>query len=185
MTLIGKCGNLTTRFRYCSVQIKWKLQKLSFCKSTNSTYNVLDTDILSTMPCTQSPTILVVKFAVRSSMSKLAISVIFLSAYQCLYYQINVSTFYQRPGPRFNIKMSSYQHRKSHCGDKTAVRSSYLHNRISYTGNMASLYWFSPQIYIEWIIIDNVNTKKSLFYFIKRMGNLWWSRLFCISIVHK
>ena len=40
------------------------------------------------------------------------------------------------PGPRFNIKMS-YQYRKSHYGDKTVVR-------ISYTGKMASLYWFSP-----------------------------------------
>ena len=44
-------------------------------------------------------------------------------------------------GPRFNIKMSSYQYRKSHCGDKTVVRSSYLHNGISYTGKMSSLYW--------------------------------------------
>ena len=48
------------------------------------------------------------------------------------------------PGPRFNIKMS-YQYRKSHCGDKTVVRSSYLRNGISYTGKIASLYWFSPQ----------------------------------------
>ena len=32
------------------------------------------------------------------------------------------------PAPWFNIKISSYQHRKSHCGDKTVVRSSYLHN---------------------------------------------------------
>ena len=40
------------------------------------------------------------------------------------------------PGPRFNIKMSSYQYRKSHCGDKTVVRSSYLHNGISCTGNV-------------------------------------------------
>ena len=47
-------------------------------------------------------------------------------------------------GARFNIKMWSYQYRKSHCGDKTVVRSSYLHNGISYTGKMASLYWFSP-----------------------------------------
>ena len=45
------------------------------------------------------------------------------------------------PGPRFNIKMTSYQYRKSHCGDKTAVRSSYLYNGISYTGKMTSLYW--------------------------------------------
>ena len=44
-------------------------------------------------------------------------------------------------GPRFNIKMTSYRYRKSHCGDKTVVRSSYLHNGISYTGKMISLYW--------------------------------------------
>ena len=41
----------------------------------------------------------------------------------------------------FNIKMLSYQYRKSHCGDKTVVRSSYLHNGISYTGKTTSLYW--------------------------------------------
>ena len=37
--------------------------------------------------------------------------------------------------------MSFYQYRKSYCGDKTVVRSSYLHNGISYTGKMSSLYW--------------------------------------------
>ena len=45
------------------------------------------------------------------------------------------------PGPWFNKKMSSYQYRKSHCGDKTILRPSYLHNGISDTGKMASLYW--------------------------------------------
>ena len=45
------------------------------------------------------------------------------------------------PGPWFNIKMSSYQYRKSHCGDKTILRPSYLHNGISYTAKMSSLYW--------------------------------------------
>ena len=45
------------------------------------------------------------------------------------------------PGPRFNIKMLSSQYRKSHCGDKTVVRASYLHNGISFTGKMSSLYW--------------------------------------------
>ena len=50
------------------------------------------------------------------------------------------------PGPRFNIKMPSYQYRKSHCGDKTVVRSSYLHNGISYTGKITSLYWISTQV---------------------------------------
>ena len=49
--------------------------------------------------------------------------------------------FYQDSGPRFNIKISSCPYRKSHCGDKTAVRSSYLHNRISCTGKVSSLYW--------------------------------------------
>ena len=43
-------------------------------------------------------------------------------------------------GPWFNIRMS-YQYRKSHCGDKTVARSSYHHNRISYTGKRTSLYW--------------------------------------------
>ena len=47
---------------------------------------------------------------------------------------------FKDPGGRFNIKMPSYQYRKSHCGDKTVVRSSYLHNGISYTGKMTFLY---------------------------------------------
>ena len=46
----------------------------------------------------------------------------------------------------FNIKTSSYQYRKSHCGDKTVVRSSYLHNGISYTGKMSSLYWIGALV---------------------------------------
>ena len=45
------------------------------------------------------------------------------------------------PGSWFNIKMLSYQYRKFHCGDKTVVRSSYLHNGISYAGKIKSLYW--------------------------------------------
>ena len=52
------------------------------------------------------------------------------------------------PGPWFNIKMLSYQYRKSHCGDKTVVRSSYLHNGISHTGKMVSLYWIRTLGYI-------------------------------------
>ena len=45
------------------------------------------------------------------------------------------------PGGWFNKKIPSYQCRKSHCGDKTILRPSYLHNGISYTGKMTSLYW--------------------------------------------
>ena len=35
------------------------------------------------------------------------------------------------PGSWFNKKMTSYQYRKSHCGDKTILRLSYLHSGIS------------------------------------------------------
>ena len=49
-------------------------------------------------------------------------------------------------GPRFNIKTTSYQYRKSHCGDKTILRPSYLHNGISYTGKTTSLYWIKAQM---------------------------------------
>ena len=52
-----------------------------------------------------------------------------------------MGTTWGPPGPWFNIKMSSYQYRKSHCGDKAVVRSSYLHNGISYTGKTIPLYW--------------------------------------------
>ena len=67
-----------------------------------------------------------------------------LSCCECILHGL-AFCFCWRPGPWFNIKMSSYQYRKSHCGDKTVVRSSYLHNGISYTGKMTSLYWFGPQ----------------------------------------
>ena len=52
--------------------------------------------------------------------------------------------FQEASGAWFNIKMTSYQYRKSHCGDKTILRPSYLHNGISYTGKTTSLYWIRP-----------------------------------------
>ena len=64
---------------------------------------------------------------------------------------------YQKPflaWPRLNIKMSSYRYRKSHCGDKAVVRSSYRHNGISYTGKMTYLYWIGaqvPQTFVKWL----------------------------------
>ena len=48
---------------------------------------------------------------------------------------------WQQPGLWYNIKMSSNQYRKSHCEDKTILQPSYLHNGISCTGMMSSLYW--------------------------------------------
>ena len=58
---------------------------------------------------------------------------------------VELQQFELGSGGWFNIKKPSYQYRKSHCGDKTVVRSSYLHNRISYTGKMTSLYWIRAQ----------------------------------------
>ena len=52
-----------------------------------------------------------------------------------------------RSWPWFNIKMSSYQFRKPHCGDKTVVRSSYLHNWIPFNGKMASFFIEQPHEY--------------------------------------
>ena len=52
------------------------------------------------------------------------------------------------PGRQFNIKMTSYQYRKSHRGDKTILRPSYLHNGVSYTGKTTSLYWIGA-LYIS------------------------------------
>ena len=38
------------------------------------------------------------------------------------------SWFVGKPGPLFNLKMLSHQYRKPHCGDKMAMRLSFLHN---------------------------------------------------------
>ena len=58
-------------------------------------------------------------------------------------------------GPWFNINMTSYQYRKSHCGDKMIVKSSYLHNGISFTGKMTSLYWISAKFFVRCILRSN------------------------------
>ena len=110
-------------------------------------------------------------------------------------------------GPRFNIKMTSYQYRKSHCGDKTVVRSSYLHNGISYTGKMALLYWFSPQTNppmtsmiitaawfhaIHWKVFHQLGacilflsfyTKKLFFYIVKLPADVLSNRHNIVEIV--
>ena len=57
------------------------------------------------------------------------------------YSALNLLVITESVGPRFNIKGSSYQFRKFHCGDKTVARSSYPHNRISCTGKTTYLCW--------------------------------------------
>ena len=51
-------------------------------------------------------------------------------------YLLTTTSMALYPGPWFNIKMSSYQYRKSHCGGKTVIRSSHLHHGISCTDKM-------------------------------------------------
>ena len=53
---------------------------------------------------------------------------------------VQIISYDTYPEPRFSIKMPSYQYRKYHCGDKTILRPSNLHNGISYAGKMTSLY---------------------------------------------
>ena len=52
-------------------------------------------------------------------------------------YCISASSF----GGWLNIKMPSFQYRKSHCSDNAVLLSSYPYNGIPYTGKTASLYW--------------------------------------------
>ena len=89
----------------------------------------------------------------RSSWLNLVPSNLWYKPYQilklkCLLSRLAVVAFAQsiEAWTWFSIQMPSYQYRKSHCGDKTVVRSSYLDNRISYTGNMTSLYWIRAQV---------------------------------------
>ena len=45
-----------------------------------------------------------------------------------------------KPGHWFNIKMSSYQHRKFHCGDKAIIRLSYILMVLQIVSNCQGLH---------------------------------------------
>ena len=83
----------------------------------------------------------------------------------------------KEPGPWFNIKMSSYQYRKSLCGDKTVVRSSYLHNGISYTGK-TSLYWIrtlaEPCLNMMTMLLSSFYNGNS---YTGKMVSLYWDQV--------
>ena len=61
------------------------------------------------------------------------------------------------PGPWFNMKMPLNQYRNSHCGDKTILRLSYLHNGVRqhlYTESGPKPQWFNkPLVYCHQNII--------------------------------
>ena len=76
--------------------------------------------------------------------------------------------------------MSSCQYRKSHCGDKTILRPSYLHNGISYTGKTTSLYWIRAQMFYKFLSFQwNSNMRVTKIhtglesYFWRRCWKLW------------
>ena len=81
-------------------------------------------------------------------------------------------------GPRFNIKMSSYQYRKSHCGDETVIRSSYLHNEIFYTGKISSQYWI--RALVIYVNLHWWDSCKNILYFLHNV--FWYTLLISISI---
>ena len=68
--------------------------------------------------------------------------------------------------------MTSYQYRKSHCGDKTILRPSYLHNGISYTCKTTSLYWIRAQL-TTWTALFSFDLI-ILHGVIRRKLSPWW-----------
>ena len=45
------------------------------------------------------------------------------------------------------FKTLSYKYRKSHCGEETVLRPSYLHITISYTSKTTHLYWIRARLF--------------------------------------
>ena len=56
----------------------------------------------------------------------------------------DINTAMYKTGGWFNIKMPSYQYRKSYCGDKTILRPSYIQNGLSYAGKITTLFESGP-----------------------------------------
>ena len=64
----------------------------------------------------------------------------------CFCYFTKMTSAYLRYDAVSISPLSSYQYKKSNCGDKTILRLSYLHNGISYTGKTTSLYWIGAWV---------------------------------------
>ena len=81
-------------------------------------------------------------------------------------------------GGRFNIKMSSYQYRKSHCGDKMTLWPFHFHNRIFYPTSKASLYWIwmkAPHLTLSPL----AGADSAQGCYISFQGQLNWFIIFC------
>ena len=66
-------------------------------------------------------------------------------------------------GGWINAEISSYQYRKSHCGDKTILRPSNLHNGISYTDKMRYLYWIRAMVVVHYVVSSVYKDMQNLF----------------------
>ena len=87
----------------------------------------------------------------------------------------NVYIIKRHPEPWFNIKMLTYRYRKYHCGDKSVVRSSYLHNGNSYSGNISSLYWvllsIKQKCVVQWYMYFFISGRENW----QAKNNKWFS----------
>ena len=82
--------------------------------------------------------------------------------------------------------MSSYRYRKSHCGNKTVVRSSYLHSVMSYTCKMTSLYWIRALVVKQWCVgkTCDIRGRVSTSCSIQMQENDWKDKYTFISSKH-
>ena len=78
------------------------------------------------------------------------------------------------PGLSCNIKMTFYQYRKSHCGDKMVVRSSYLHSGIFYSGKLASLHWIIHRSINHLILLLLATNSSAAEPELNRMTDPWY-----------
>ena len=82
------------------------------------------------------------------------------------------------PSASFNKKMSSYQYMKSHCGDKTILRPSYLHHGISHTGK---IYWIGAQMSLTLVNLLRHTSVWSCAAFECRQSDSFQKRCYVIS----
>ena len=62
------------------------------------------------------------------------------------------------PGPRFSIKMTSYQYRKSHCGDKTVVFILIQGPGALFINNMIQIQWKIHFLVTHFLAIKSVHS---------------------------
>ena len=138
-------GNVFVMWVSCSVITEWCVSEkfLSFLISTPKCLRI---------SCGQTVNISTIKHAMAFVYLWLIFMICRMPLCSANYHALTNSPLlleyvYWYTGGWINIKMPSYQYRKSHCGDKTILRPSYLHNGISYTDKMTSLYWIRALIH--------------------------------------